>query len=249
MIDTIMQHRSVRQYKDDPVPVQVLDTILTAGIRASNTGNMQVYSIVVTKDKDLREQLWEVHFKQEMVRQAPVVLTFCADINRFGKWCKQRNAVPEYDNFLWFINASIDAVIAAQNVALAAEEYGMGICYLGTTTYMADRIIRILELPAGVVPVTTLVVGYPGETPEPVDRLPLEGVIHQEKYKDYSSDDIDRIYAGKESLEQTRELIRINETDNLAQIFTDKRYIKKDNVHFSRQYLDVIEKQGFLNNK
>lgn len=249
MIDTIMQHRSVRQYKDDPVPVQVLDTILTAGIRASNTGNMQVYSIVVTKDKDLREQLWEVHFKQEMVRQAPVVLTFCADINRFGKWCKQRNAVPGYDNFLWFINASIDAVIAAQNVALAAEEYGMGICYLGTTTYMADRIIRILELPAGVVPVTTLVVGYPGETPEPVDRLPLEGVIHQEKYKDYSSDDIDRIYAGKESLEQTRELIRINETDNLAQIFTDKRYIKKDNVHFSRQYLDVIEKQGFLNNK
>ena len=121
---------------------------------------MQAYSMVVTTDKHVREQLWEVHFKQNMVLQAPVILTFCADINRFTKWCNQRKASPGFDNFLSFTTASIDALLASQNVAVAAEANGLGICYLGTTTYNADKIIEILQLPKGVVPIATLVVGY-----------------------------------------------------------------------------------------
>ena len=79
-----------------------------------------------------------------MVIQAPLVLTFCADFNRFNKWCRQRKADPGYDNFLSFMTAAIDALLAAQNCALAAEAHGLGICYLGTTTYNADKIIEIL---------------------------------------------------------------------------------------------------------
>ena len=71
--------------------------------------------------------------------------------------------------------------------ALAAEVHGLGICYLGTTLYNADRIIEILELPGNVIPVTTLVLGYPDESPGLTDRLPLEGFVHYEKYKDYTS--------------------------------------------------------------
>ena len=247
MIDTISNHRSIRTYKSNPIEEKDLENILTAGTRASTTGNMQVYSMVVTKDESLREKLWEVHFKQDMVKQAPVTITFCADFNRFNKWCKQRKAEPGYDNYLSFFTAAIDALLVAQNVAIAAEDEGLGICYLGTTTYMADTIIEILSLPEAVVPITTLVIGYPDENPNLTDRLPLEAVVHNEVYKDYSSEDINRFYADKEALQETIDLLRENQKETLAQIFTDNRYTKKDNMFFSDKFLDAIRKQGFMN--
>ncbi|MGQ9846656.1 MAG: nitroreductase family protein [Bacteroidales bacterium] len=248
-MEVIFNHRSIRKYKSDPIPQDILDKILKAASRASTTGNMQVYSIIVTRDEKIKRQLWEAHFKQNMVLQAPIVLTFCADFNRFNKWCLQRNAVPGYDNFLSFFTAAIDALLAAQNASLEAEHCGLGICYLGTTTYNAKSIIDILQLPVGVVPVTTLVVGYPDENPPLTDRLPLDGIVHYEKYHDYQPDDIDRIYAEKESLPQTKELLEVNQLETLAQIFTEKRYTRKDNIAFSQSLLQVLKNQGFMNNE
>ena len=247
MLNTIMQHRSIRQYKDTPVSEKDLNDILEAGTRASTTGNMQLYSIIVTQDEEKKKELSPVHFDQPMVMQAPVHLTFCADINRFHKWCEQRDAEPGYDNFLWYINAAIDALLVSQNVCLAAEEKGMGICYLGTATYNADQLIKILNLPNGVVPVAAITMGYPDEDPELTDRLPLEGVVHYETYKDYTTEDIDRIFAEKEALEETRQIIEENNKETLAQVFTDNRYTKEDNLHFSKQYLKVLQSQGFMN--
>lgn len=248
-MNTIFHHRSIRKYKSDPVPKDVLEKILSAASRASTTGNMQVYSIVVSTDNEIKKQLWEAHFKQNMVLQAPVILTFLADFNRFNKWCENRKAAPGYDNFLSFFTAAIDALLAAQNAVLEAEEHGLGICYLGTTTYMAKRIIEILHLPQGVVPVTTVVLGYPDENPPLTDRLPVEGIVHYETYKDYTATDIDSIYAEKEALPLTKELLEINKTESLAQIFTEKRYTKKDNIAFSQALLKVLQEQGFMNNE
>jgi len=249
MLQTILNHRTIRKYKTTPITENILEQILTAASRASTTGNMQVYSIVVTTNIDLKKQLWEAHFKQDMVLQAPVILTFCADFNRFNKWCELRNAVPAYDNFLSFYTASIDALLASQNAALAAEEHGLGICYLGTTTYMSQKIIEILHLPKYVVPVTTLVVGYPDHEPPLTDRLPLNGIVHHEIYNDFTNDEIEAIYAEKEALPETVELLKVNQKETLAQIFTDKRYTKNDNVLFSKLYLQTIEQQGFMNNE
>lgn len=249
MIETILQHRSIRNFTSDPIPQNKVTSILDAGIRASNTGNMQVYSMVVTTDKDIREQLWEAHFKQEMVRVAPVHITFCADFNRFSKWCEQRNATPGYDNFLSFITAATDALLVSQNVALAAEANGLGICYLGTAIYNADRLISILNLPKLVIPVAAIVMGYPQTTPRLTDRLPLEAVIHNQTYKDYSSEAIDEFYKEKESLKMYQDIVRLNGKPTLAQVFTDKRYTKTDNVMFSRRFMDVLVKQEFMNNE
>jgi len=246
MIEAIAKHRSIRKYKDRPVDETLLNEILSAGIRASTTGNMQVYSIIVTRDKPLREKLWEIHFKQEMVQQAPVHLTFCADFNRFNTWCRMRKAEPGYDNFLSFFTASIDALLASQNVCLEAEERGLGICYLGTVTYMANKIIELLELPRGVVPVACVVLGYPDESPGLTPRLPLEAVVHNEKYQEYTAGAIDSIYDEREKSEETQELLLINAKETLAQVFTDNRYTRKDNEFFSKQFLDVIRSQGYL---
>ncbi len=244
---TIFEHRSIRKYKSDPIPETTLEKILLAGTRASNTGNMQVYSMIVTTTAALREKLSPCHFGQPMVTQAPVVITFCADVRRFSQWCRLRGAEPQYDNFQWFVCGAIDAVLASQNVALEAEANGLGICYLGTTTYTADRIIDVLQLPTGVIPVTTLVVGYPAETPPLTNRLPLEGVVHRETYRDYTDADIEHIWAAREASDETKKLLEVNELPNLAQIFTLRRYKGTDNIAFSRVYLDVLKKQGFMN--
>lgn len=247
MIDTLLNHRSIRQYKPDPIESDKLDLILKAATRASTTGNMQVYSMVVTKDPDIRKQLWEAHFKQDMVMQAPVHITFCADFNLFSLWCKERKADPGYDNYLSFLTAAIDALLAAQNAVLAAEDLGLGICYLGTATWMAEKIISILKLPKLVVPIATVVFGYPNENPGLTDRLPVNALVHDEVYHDYSSSDIDRIFKEKEALESTRELLKINDKETLAQIFTENRYTRKDNRYFSLEFLKVLERQGFMN--
>lgn len=249
MLNTIFNHKSIRKYKSDPISDDILNDILKAAIRASNTGNMQIYSVIVTKDNEQKNKLSGMHFNQPMVKQAPVLLTFCADINRFNKWCEARNAEPAYDNFLWLYNATIDATIAAQNAALAAEAHNLGICYLGTTTYMAEGIIDVLKLPKGVVPVTTLVLGYPDEQPELTERLPDEAVVHFETYHDFDNQKIDELYNDFEALDKIQGIVKENELDNLAQVFTQKRYVKKDNLTFSNKFLDIIKKQGFFNNQ
>ncbi len=249
MLDTLLQHRSIRKYQQKPVPEEVLLKILEAGTRASTTGNMQVYSIVVTKDQGIKERLAPTHFNQPMVTEAPVLLTFCADFNRFNKWCRFRRAEPGYDNFLSFFTAAIDALLVAQNVCIAAESMDLGICYLGTATYNAGEIIDILDLPRGVVPVTAVTLGYPGEDPGLTDRLPLDAVIHRDIYRDYSEREINEFYTQKELINTNMEFVKENDKETLAQVFTDIRYKKEDNILFSKALLEVLERQGFMNHQ
>jgi len=245
MNNIFLSHKSIRKYKPDPISDSLLNEILISGTRASTTGNMQVYSIIINRDPAIKEKLWEIHFRQDMVLDAPVHLTFCADFNRFNIWCRSRQADPGYNNFLSFFTAAIDALLVTQNVCLAAEEKGLGICYLGTATYNADRLIEILNLPYGVVPVAALVMGYPAEDPGITPRLPMEAVVHYEKYKEFTPELMNKIYHERENSDQTKELLRINEKETLAQIYTDKRYTRKDNEYFSGKFLEVIKNQGF----
>ncbi len=247
MLKTLLKHKSIRKYSKLHISDDSLNSILEAGTRASTTGNMQLYSMIVTKDDAMKKKLLPLHFGQKMVVEAPVVITFCADFNRFNKWCLQRNAETKaYDNFLSFVNAAIDAMLVAQNVAVAAESLNMGICYLGTTIYTADKIIDLFNLPKGVVPITTLVIGFPDENPALTDRLPLESVVHYEHYKDYTKNEIDNFYKEKENLEENKKFVKENNKENLAQVFTDVRYKKEDNEHFSKEILKVLKKQGFM---
>src|ERR1035437_8243306 len=196
--DILLDRRTIRKYSPEPLDDKLLTELLVMGCRASTTGNMQVYSIVITRDEQKKKDLAPFHFNQKMIIEAPVVLTFCADFNRFNKWCLLRKAEPGYDNFLSFMTGVIDALLVAQTVCIAAESKGLGICYLVTTTYNAHKIIDLLKLPKGVIPVTTVTVGWPAEKPDQVDRLPLKAIIHSEVYKDYSKEDIERYYKMKE---------------------------------------------------
>ena len=244
-MECIKNRRTIRKYKTDDVPAELLNQLLEESFRASTMGNMQLYSVVVTRDKEMKEKLAPAHFNQPMVTKAPVVLTFCADFNRFSKWCRCRQAEPGYDNRISFLNAASDALLVTQNFCTLAEAHGLGICYLGTTIYNPDKIIDTLQLPELVMPVATITVGYPDECPSQPDRLPLAGIIHEETYKDYTPESIDEIYAYKESLEENHRFIEENGKETLAQVFTDVRYKKADNEYMSDVLERTLKKQGF----
>ncbi|MDR1005225.1 MAG: nitroreductase family protein [Prevotellaceae bacterium] len=244
-MNSLKTRRTIRRYRSEDVPATLLGDLLESACRASTVGNMQTYSVVVTRDAARKAALAPAHFNQPMVQTAPLVLTFCIDLHRFSLWCEQRKATPGYNNFEWFVTGAVDTLLAAQTFCVAAEEAGLGICYLGTTTYNAQQIIDALKLPELVFPITTITVGYPDETPEQPDRLPLEAIVHDEYYHDYTPDSINRLYAFKEALPENLRFVRENNKETLAQVFTDIRYTKADSEHFSRALWEAMKKQGF----
>ena len=245
-MNNIMTRRTIRKYSTKEVDKDFLDQLLTEASRTQTMGNMQLYSVVVTRSDEGKKALAPAHFNQPMVTSAPVVLTICADFRRATDWCLQRKANPGYDNFLSFINASTDALLFTQTFCNLAEEAGLGLCFLGTTVYMPEMIIDALQLPELVMPVATLTIGWPDETPALTDRLPLASFVHNETYKPYTAEAIDEYYGHKEALEENREFVRINKKETLAQIFTDIRYTRKDNIAMSEGMLKALRRQGFL---
>ncbi len=245
-MEVVNKHVTIRKFRDQGIDDKLLESIIYSGTRASTTGNMQLYSVVFTRDAVKREALAPLHFNQPVAKNAPVLLTIVADFNRFSRWCTLRKAEPGYDNFLSFLTASIDALLVAQNICIAAENNGLGVCYLGTTTYNAPELIELLQLPKLTFPITTIALGYPDEQPELVDRIPLRGIIHEEVYSDYTNKQLTDLYALKESLRASKQFVEENGKETLAQVFTDVRYKKEDNEFFSGKILNALKMQGFL---
>lgn len=243
---SIKDRKTIRKYSDKEVPNSLLYQLLTEAERTPTMGNLQLYSVVVTRSEEMKRQLAPAHFNQPMVTEAPVVLTFCADYRRTTTWANNRQATPGYDNFLSFLNAATDALLFCQSFCNLAEAQGLGTCFLGTTVYQPQLIIDTLHLPQLVMPVATITLGWPAENPDQTDRLSLEAVIHEETYHDYTPESINRFYAEKEALPENQHFVEINHKQTLAQIFTDIRYTRKDNEAMSEGLIEALKKQGFI---
>ena len=159
--------KSIRKYKAQPVSDELLNNLLTQAEHTQTMGNLQLYSVVVTRSEEMKQKLAPAHFNQPMVKGADVVLTFCADYNRTTQWALNRKAHPGYGNFLSFVNAATDALLYCQRFCDLAEEAGLGLCFLGTTIYQPQPIIDALKLPKLVMPIATITLGWPDETPTP----------------------------------------------------------------------------------
>lgn len=245
-MNTINTRRSIRRYAKREVSEELLNRLLTEAMRTQTMGNLQFYSVVVTRSDEQKQRLAPAHFNQPMVTQAPVVLTFCADTRRMTAWADNRQATPGYDNLLSYQNAATDALLFCQTFCNLAEEEGLGCCFLGTTVYMPQMIIDTLQLPRLVMPVATITLGWPDEQPPLTDRLPLAAIMHNETYTDYTPESIDRFYAEKEALPENEEFVRINNKQTLAQVYTDCRYTKKDNEALSKGLMEALKAQGFV---
>ncbi len=245
-MESIKNRTSIRKYANKEVTDELLNSLLAEAERTPTMGNLQLYSVVVTRSEEGKKALAPAHFNQPMVTAAPVVLTICADYSRTTIWAENRQAHPGYDNILSFMNAATDALLFTQTFTNLAEEAGLGTCFLGTTVYNPKLIIDTLKLPKLVMPVATLTLGWPDEQPAKSDRLPLRSIIHQETFSPYTPEKIDDFYAEKESLEENKEFVRINNVETLAQVFTDIRYTQKDCEAMSQGFLEALQQQGFL---
>ncbi len=246
-VQTLLQHRSIRKFTGQPVDNETIETILKCACNGSTMGNMQLFSIIVTTDKKMMEKTAALHFNQPIATNAPLMLTFCADLHRFNRYCQFRNASTDsYDNLQAYQWATTDALIAAQNACVAAESLGLGLCWLGTIVYQVDKFVEILSLPKNVMPVACIALGYPDENPELTDKLPVEALVHHNVYQDYSEFDINKYYKEKENHPNTINILKENELDNLAQVFTQRRYVKKDNEFFSQVLKKTLVDQHFL---
>ena len=241
-----LERKTYRNFSDKDISDARIKAMLEAASKAPTTGNMQLYSVVITRDKTKKAELAPAHFSQPAFMNAPVVLTFCADFNRFVHWCELNNARPGYDNLQSFIAAALDATILAQQFITIAEQEGLGTCYLGTTTYNPETIANVLNLPSRVVPITTVALGYPQGNAQETDRLPVEAFVHSESYNNYTDKDIKRLYAAKEAREDNKAFVAENHKETLAQVFTDVRYPRENNEYFSEMFKKFLTDSLFI---
>ncbi len=253
MFDLANLHRSIRSFTDQPFDDALLHDLLYAGLRSSSSGNMQTWSVIVSREEAAKQTLYELHRWQTMILEAPVVLTFCADVFRMREWIRVNDSRQSFDDLLGFLTGAVDAVIAAQTVSLAAESVGLGICYMGTTWWAADQLIEFLELPPGVFPVTSLVVGYPTHIPELRDRLPLELIVHEERYRRLDDDEIRRQHAAREkdawarynAVERIRTRLQEAGITRVTDYYTSEfKYSKALHREVSEMLIETLQKQG-----
>ncbi|MBD5314531.1 MAG: NADPH-dependent oxidoreductase [Bacteroides sp.] len=243
--DYFSTRRTIRKYDQSrEIDPAMIDRMLEEAARAANTGNMQTYSVIVTTEPEEIAKLAPAHFNQPAITGAKAVLTFCIDFNRFNRWCRINHADPGLNNLQGFTWGVIDTSLFAQQFVTIAEMNGLGTCYLGTTTYNAEPIAEALHLPSDVVPVITVTVGYPAETPELTERLPVGAIVHHGHYHNPTDEELVDIYAEKDGLESSKQFVKDNGKDNLAQVFAEVRYPRSANEQFSRVYKEFLKNQG-----
>lgn len=239
----LLQRASVRNFDTSrTIGPEELDRLLEAAAHAPTTGNMQLYSVIVTTAPERRKRMRELHAGQPVAENCAALLTFCADTRRFAAWCDRRQTRSGLNNFSGWLMAVTDATIFAQQFVALAEQAGLGTCYLGTVTYDLPAFCYELDCPMGVTPLFSLAVGVPaGEKPAPSDRLPLEAFVHREKYHDPNAADIDRYYGAKEGLEVNIKFVEENGRRTLAQVYAEVRYPGPQNQRISADLLEHLD--------
>ena len=194
-IELIHHHRSVRRYLPDPVPRETIERIVTAAQHGSTSSNLQMMSVVVVTNDAKRKQIAEL-CRRQFIAEAPVFLVWCADLKRLDRACELRGYTQITSYVENFLRAGLDATIASQTAALAAESLGLGICYIGAIRDNLKNVIDLLALPRLVFPIFGMTVGRPADEPRIKHRLPIAAVLHWETYnqnQDEALRDYDRL--------------------------------------------------------
>lgn len=184
VMDLLRAHRSIRKFKAEPVPEQLLQDILLAGQSAATSSFLQGVTVIRVRHPDSRQKLAAYAGNQAYVATAPEFLVFCADLRRAGNACERYGKAFSGDYTEQFIIATVDVALMAQNTVVAAESAGLGICYIGGLRNNPRQVSDLLRLPKGVYPVFGLCLGYPDQNPEVKPRLPLSVLVKDEVYDD-----------------------------------------------------------------
>jgi nitroreductase len=236
----LVERASCRNFADKPIPRDVLDSILDAGIHAATGGNLQPYSIIKIESSETRNKLAEM-CAQSFIVKAPVNLLFCIDWHRLERWAKLEIApFTATSSFRHFWISFQDTIISAQNICTAADALGLGSVYIGTIMEFMPEVRDMCGLPKGVLPVVLLCLGYPKSTLMVRRKLGREVVVHNEKYQELDDSSLKNVFDEKyhhAKIEMTDErLERIREVCE-----------KVHGKAFAQRCIDEIEKRGYIN--
>jgi len=185
-IALLNRHRSIRKFKADPIPEDRFTAIIQSAQRAPTSSNMQAYSVIAVTDSDKKKTLAELAGNQAYVAECPVFLVWCADLYRLKAACEPEGGADIPASTEIFIIATVDAALAAQNAAIAAESLGLGTVFIGGIRNNPQQVSDLLGLPELVYPVFGMCLGYPDEEPTQRPRLPMRAVLHYNGYSDHA---------------------------------------------------------------
>lgn len=245
VLECLMNHRSIRKFKPDPVPEETIETILRVGTRAATAGSIQPYAFIVIDQPELLKKISYI--------DAPLAIVAVVDQYRVKRYYELNDAPFYNDQAINLMISYWDATIALQNVVVAAESLGLGTVYIGMILSM--NLQEALGVPEHVVPAGLIALGYPDEEPELRPRLPLEAVVHRNGYQVPSDEDIAAWYREGDKAwqqrfendwteEQRAKLIARGVT-NRAQNWTIGHYTEEFTRNQSKGLLDNIKRAGF----
>jgi FMN reductase (NADPH) len=185
VIETILNHRSIRKFEDRPLSKEQIEQIIACAQAASTSSYMQAYSIIGVTDKEKKEKLAELAGNQAYVAENSIFLVFCGDLHRLelaGKM-EDGDVIASLESTEKFMVALIDAALAAQNAAIAAESMGLGICFIGGIRNQLDEVKKLLKTPERVIPLFGLAIGYPAKLTDKKPRLPMSNVYFENEYE------------------------------------------------------------------
>jgi len=183
VIRVLARHRSIRSYRPEPLPDGLIDVLATAAQSASTSSNLQTYSIIAVQDPEKKRLIAEWS-DNPFAAQAPLIMVFCPDLHRL-EMVSRRQGYDFVDRDMeMFIQAVVDAALAGQNTAIAAESLGLGICYLGGIRNQVANVAELLRLPPRTFALFGMSIGYPARPSRVRHRLPQDVVLHYEEYSD-----------------------------------------------------------------
>jgi len=271
-LDLLVRRASCRRFADREIPADILRQVLDAGIRAPTGGNLQPYSIIQIERPETKRELAHLCYDQQFMAGAPVILLFCIDWHRLGRWARLMKApFTATSSFRMFWISIQDTVISAQSMCMAAESLGLGSVYIGSVLECLPQLRDMFDLPDGVFPVVLLCLGYPETTLRPAAKLPSELIVHKERYRHVDDQtllaaldekfhdkqceitatrletirDVCREVHGEAFAEECLETIRAAGRINAAQFFFALHYSAARIPQGNEKFLELMERFGF----
>ena len=230
VISTLLSHRSIRHFQDMPLTDEQIKTIVACAQSASTSSYIQAYSIIGVTEKEKKQKLAEIARGQDYVANNGHLFVFCADLHRhelIGRM-ENKDVLPSIESTEKFMAALIDAALAAQNAAIAAESMGLGICYIGGIRNDLEEVKKLLKTPERVIPLFGMAVGYPEKITDQKPRLPFAHVYHENEYEQ----------------DEARFLNQLEEYNQTTSSYYDKRTGGARKDRWTEQIGEMLEKKS-----
>jgi FMN reductase (NADPH) len=238
-IDLLQRHRSIRKYKATPLTQEQTEAIIRSAQMASSSSNIQAYSVIGVTDPGMKKQLARLAGDQKYIEECGLFLVWCADLYRLQQACAKHGVEMQHQYVESFLVATVDASLAAQNAAVAAESLGLGIVYIGGIRQNPAGVTELLKLPKLVYPVFGMCVGVPDQEPSLRPRLGMEAVYHENTYQS------DRVQKGIDDYDQVMNDYYRERTKGKLDTTWSKQ-ISEKYAHPSRAHMRAfLDGQGF----